>query len=321
MELDDLKLLFEQASFIRAFENQIAQASEKGMTPGLVHLSNGAEVADVVLRRHLNSDTDKITGSHRSHSLALIGGVDPVALAAEIMGRSGGVAGGLGGTQHIISKDTLFLTSNGIVGAQVPIALGAALSAKQLSIQDQPSGLAVAVFGEGASNQGGVFESMNMASALHLPILFLMQNNQMAQSTSVKDITVANLAARARSFGMVSEQVDGADVMALETVFKRLTGYIRETRCPVFLEVSVPRLAGHYHGDQSEQNQDIIDPIDNLEKLLLAQDMNEGDISTIRDEALAKAISAIETAQRFKDESAEHMQRYIAEHPQLMGVI
>ncbi len=315
MEIDDLKTIFADAWFIRAFEDCVAALSDAGKIPGLVHLSHGSEVADVMLRRHLQPAIDKITGSHRSHSLALIGNIDPIALAAEVMGLSGGTGNGLGGTQHIVSKDTLFLSSNGIVGAQVPIALGAALSARRL----ENSGIAVAVFGEGASNQGGVFESFNMATALHLPILFLMQNNQMAQSTHVKDVAVVNLTARARSFGMVAEQVDGADIVSLENTFERLIQYIRETSSPVFVEVSVPRLGGHYHGDQSCDGQSKVDPLVNLQKLLQAQDMHDEEIQTIIDDAKARAKNAVDEAQKQRDQSGESLKRYINDHPQLMG--
>lgn len=315
MEVDDLKTIFADAWFIRAFEDCVAALSAAGKTPGLVHLSHGSEVADVMLRRHLQPSTDKITGSHRSHSLALIGDVDPVVLAAEIMGLSGGTGSGLGGTQHIVSKDTLFLSSNGIVGAQVPIALGAALSARQV----KNSGIAVAVFGEGASNQGGVFESLNMATALHLPILFLMQNNQMAQSTHVKDVAVVNLTARARSFGMVAEQADGADVVSLENTFDRLIRYIRETSSPAFIEVSVPRLRGHYHGDQSSDGQSNVDPLMNLQKLLQVQDMQDEEIQTIIDSAKARAKDVVDKAQKQCDRSGAILSDYINNHPQLMG--
>jgi pyruvate dehydrogenase E1 component alpha subunit len=320
MEIDDLKTIFSDAWFIRAFEDCVAELSDAGKTPGLVHLSHGSEVADVVLRRHLKPTLDKITGSHRSHSLALIGDVDPVVLGAEIMGLPGGTGGGLGGTQHIVSKDILFLSSNGIVGAQVPIALGAALSARQL----KTNGIAVAAFGEGASNQGGVFESLNMATALHLPILFLMHNNQMAQSTKIKDVAVVNLTARARSFGMVAEQVDGADVLSLENTFGRLTQYIRETSSPAFVELSVPRLKGHYHGDQTIQGDDQTshaDPLANLQKLLLAQDILGEEIQVIIDDACARAKGVITEAQKQPDQSDETLKCYINDHPHLMGDI
>ncbi|UTW55326.1 thiamine pyrophosphate-dependent dehydrogenase E1 component subunit alpha [Kordiimonas sp. SCSIO 12610] len=316
MNLDDLKQIFSDAYFTRVFEDEIARLSSEGRTPGLVHLSHGSEVADAVLKRYLTNENDRITGSHRSHSLALVGGVHPTALAAEIMGLSGGTSDGLGGTQHILSKDTIFLSSNGIVGAQVPIALGAALTSKQL----KTGAIAVAAFGEGASNQGSVFESLNLATTLALPVMFLMQNNQMAQSTHVKDSTASNLTARARSFGMVAESVDGTDVVALDTSFARLTKYIRDTGSPAFLEVMVPRLSGHYYGDGT--NTDAAketDPIEILTKLMMAQGADIAEIE--KDKARIKqAVSkAIDDACGQTDISADLIRTYMRSNPHLLG--
>jgi TPP-dependent pyruvate/acetoin dehydrogenase alpha subunit len=159
-----------------------------------------------------------------------------------------------------------------------------------------------------------------MATALHLPMLFLMQNNQMAQSTHVKDIVVVNLTARARSFGMVAEQVDGADVLALENTFERLIGYIRETGSPAFVEVSVPRLAGHYHGDESSEDKSAnVDPLITLQKLLQAQDVPDQDVQAMIIDAKARAKDSIDEAHKQSDLSGETLKHYINDHPQLMG--
>lgn len=236
---------YELCVFIRAFEHEIAAMSDAGEVPGLVHLSTGAEVADVSLAGVLDPATDKVTGSHRSHGIALAMGADPEKVAREILGRAGGLSDGLAGTQHLIAPESGFLASNGIVGAQVPLAAGAALTAKT----QQTGGVGVAVFGDGAMNQGAVLETMNLAVALGLPMVFALYNNGMAQSTPTRTTdTSAGFSARAASFGLATFEASGHDYRACVSAMNRAVSCAREGR-PAFVEVSVTRDDGHYHGD------------------------------------------------------------------------
>ncbi len=237
--------LFGKACFIRAFEGALARAYDAGEVPGLVHLCTGAEVAEVALADALDPAVDQVTGSHRSHGLVLAMGADPLAVAKEILGRIGGLSDGLAGTQHLIAPENGFLTSNGIVGAQVPLAAGAALTAKVKGA----GGVGVAVFGDGAANQGAVLESMNLAVALELPVLFVMENNGFGQSTaSTYASGSTSFTQRAASFGLVAMQADGFNHIESQQVFAQAVKKARKNT-PVFVEISVPRLDGHYYGD------------------------------------------------------------------------
>lgn len=246
MKNDDLTL-YRTAYFIRCFELEIAHQSDRGEVPGLVHLCTGAEIAEVALAMALDPAIDQLTGSHRSHGLALAMGADPLKVAKEILGRAGGLSDGLGGTQHLMAPESGFLTSNGIVGAQVPLAAGAALSAKVRGT----GGIGVAVFGDGAANQGAVLETMNLAVALGLPMLFVLENNGFGQSTASDYASGgASCAARAQSFGLLVDMLDGLDHREWRDVINKATDIARGGQ-PFFLEVSVPRLSGHYHGEDA----------------------------------------------------------------------
>ncbi len=244
MSLNLLKL-FEKACFIRAFELEIACLWDAGEVPGLAHLSTGTEVADAALAAVLNPAVDGVTGSHRSHGLALAVGADPVRVAGEILGRVGGLSDGMAGTQHLIAPEAGFLTSNGIVGAQVPLAAGAALTAKTM----KTGGVGVAVFGDGAANQGAVLETMNLAVALALPMIFVLYNNGVAQTTSAAYASGGNsFSGRAASFGLKDFATSSCDIRHYSDVLERATELARGFK-PAFVEVGVGRDDGHYYGE------------------------------------------------------------------------
>ncbi|PCI62889.1 MAG: ABC transporter substrate-binding protein [Kordiimonadales bacterium] len=243
--MQQLEQLYTQAAFIRAFELAIGRAADAGHVPGLAHLCCGAELAEVAICAELCGSTDQVTGSHRSHGLALAMGADPIAVAAEIFGRSGGLSDGRGGTQHLIAPEVGFLTSNGIVGAQVPLAAGAALTAKT----KDSGGVGVAFFGDGAANQGAVFETMNLAVALKLPMLFILENNGVGQTTASGYATGnTDLLARAAAFGLKTYKMDGYNGVNCINVASEAVAVAR-MGAAVFIEAVVPRLSGHYHGE------------------------------------------------------------------------
>ncbi|MFC3052201.1 thiamine pyrophosphate-dependent dehydrogenase E1 component subunit alpha [Kordiimonas pumila] len=283
----DLENLYHQAAFIRAFEERIAAASDAGLCPGLVHLCCGAELVETSICQFLDSAKDQVTGSHRSHGLALAMGADPIAVAAEILGRARGLSGGRGGTQHLIAPESGFLCSTGIVGAQVPIALGAALSAKVRGT----GGIAVSFFGDGAANQGAVLETLNMAVALKLPVLFVLENNGIGQTTSSEYASGgADLCARAASFGLRAEKMDGYDGAACLKIAKKLVAYVRAGH-PAFIEASVPRLTGHYHSVGQEAGAAGGDPLELLGRMLAADK-----VTAIHTEAVHKASTVMTEA-------------------------
>lgn len=243
-----LAQVFKKAVEIRVFETMIASLSSEGKVPGLVHLCNGAEILQSAVCLALNGTTDSVTGSHRSHGLALAVGADPYKVAAEILGKADGLSAGMGGTQHLLAPEAGFLSSNGIVGGQVPMASGAALSAKLM----KTDGIAVSFFGDGAANQGAVLETMNLAVALHLPMLFVLENNGYGQSTPAAFASGGvSLLKRAEGFGLRTYAVDGGDAEDCTVKAETVVASIRAGEGPAFIEASVPRLAGHYYGEKA----------------------------------------------------------------------
>jgi len=318
MELEDLTSLFEKAHFIRAFEGALAAAADAGEVPGLVHLSNGAEILELAVASVLDPKKDQVTGSHRSHGIALSLGVDPQALACEILGREGGLSRGLGGTQHLIAPESGFLGSNGIVGGQVPLALGAALSAKTL----ETGGIAVSYFGDGAANQGAVMESLNLAVVLKLPILFVCENNGFGQSTaSSYSAGGTSLLGRARAFGLAADHVDGTDPVESTKTAERLVSWVRTSGSPAFLEASVPRLSGHYHGDEEKYraadsrapSSQTADPLQRLEAMILNRDVPSGLVEDMKHRAHERACAVIDKAIAAPDVSDTALDAYIKE--------
>ncbi|MBO6506143.1 MAG: thiamine pyrophosphate-dependent dehydrogenase E1 component subunit alpha [Kordiimonadaceae bacterium] len=287
---------YEKCWFIRSFEAAIARAAAAGKVPGLVHLSTGSEVADVLLAHHLDWRRDKVTGSHRSHGIALACGTEPLDVAKEILGKKGGLSDGLGGTQHLIatSGETSFLMSNGIVGAQVPLAAGAALSAKSRG----SDGIGVAVFGDGAANQGAVFETMNLAVVLKLPMLFVMYNNGMAQSTSVAQATESDFSDRARSFGLNTWKTDSNDYPDCARTLHQGAASARRSE-PGFVEVKVTRDHGHYYADGEDF--DASPAIENFEKYLLTQGFNSKLLRVAKKSGVQKAAAIVAEAMEAAD--------------------
>lgn len=299
--MDDNLSLYEKAYFLRAFEMAVASAFDAGRVPGLVHLSNGSEFLALAVAAALDRNTDRVTASHRCHAIALALGADPLRVACEILGRADGLSGGLAGTQHLIAPETGLLAANGIVGGQVPLAAGAALAAKTR----KTGGMAAVLFGDGAANQGAVMETMNLAAALRLPLLFILENNGIAQATSATAATGGrSLTARARGFSMAVEQADGTQPDRLVQIVERLAGYCRTTLEPAFLEVHVPRLTGHYHGassvvaEASEERGCPADPLTMFRERLPGPDRSEADLLALEERISARARAVLDDACR-----------------------
>lgn len=230
---------------IRAFEEAVREAVASGEIAGHAHLSIGQETVaagvGLALRRG-----DHVASTHRCHGHALAMGVDPIAMMAEIFGRASGLCGGRGGSMHIVDMASGMLGGNGIVGAGAPLALGAALSAKLLG-EDR---VAVAFIGDGGANQGSVFEAMNLAAALALPMLFVIEDNGYGEYTQSREVTgTDDLAARAAAFGMPAEALDGGDLFAVLAAARQAVERARAGRGPSTLVCELPRLVGHYEGD------------------------------------------------------------------------
>lgn len=243
----DLELATEmylRMAVIRRFEQAAYRAYEHGAVHGTVHVSIGQEAVAVGMVGALRP-TDAVLSHHRGHGHALAKGVDPGRLMAELHGRADGVSHGRGGSMHATDVDAGFLGTLAVVGSAVPLALGWAL-AQKLKGTDA---ICVAFFGDGAVNQGVLYESMNLAALWSVPVIFVCENNAYAITTSVQESTAgAGVAARARAFGIDGQVVDGQDVLAVRRASIAMIEAARAGR-PGLMECLTYRFMGHSRGD------------------------------------------------------------------------
>jgi len=239
------RALWKMMTRIRAFETRLAADYPSGAIPGHIHLTLGQEAIAAGVCRHLTG-ADWIASTHRGHGHALAKGCDPYAMMAEIYGRESGLCRGRGGSMHLADRDGGLLGCSGIVGANAPLALGAALTAKTLA----SGALAVCFLGDGAANQGQVFEAMNMAAALALPCLFVIEDNGFGEFTPARQVTgTEDLAARAAGFGMPAEGLDGTDAFAVAEAAAGAVQRARDGGGPSTLVARAARFSGHFEGD------------------------------------------------------------------------
>jgi pyruvate dehydrogenase E1 component alpha subunit len=242
---DELLRAYRTMRTIRAFEERIRREKAANQVPGMVHLYLGEEAIAAGVCHHL-TDRDHIASTHRGHGHCIAKGCDVPAMMREIFGREGGLCGGKGGSMHIADLSRGMLGANAIVGGAPPLAVGAALSAKTLGT----GAVAVAFAGDGASNQGTVFEAMNLAVVLRLPVLFVFENNGYGEGTG-HDYAVGSrdIAGRARAFGMPAVRIDGTDFFEVEAAAREAIGRARAGGGPGAIEACAVRFGGHYEGD------------------------------------------------------------------------
>jgi pyruvate dehydrogenase E1 component alpha subunit len=230
---------------IREFEERMRREVQAGTVPGFVHLYCGEEAIAVGACMHLN-DTDYIGSTHRGHGHCIAKGCDLEGLLLEIYCKQGGLCNGKGGSMHMADLNKGMLGANAIVGGAPPIAIGAALTAQVLGNR----GVALAFIGDGASNQGTVFESMNMASVHKLPMIFMYENNGYAEFSGVQwHLGGGDIARRAAGFGMPSVKVDGTDFFAVYDAMGAAVERARNGEGPSSIEAVAMRWYGHFEGD------------------------------------------------------------------------
>ncbi|MCZ6677515.1 MAG: thiamine pyrophosphate-dependent dehydrogenase E1 component subunit alpha [Candidatus Poribacteria bacterium] len=242
---DKLLEIYERMVTIRQFEDRTHGEYAAGRIPGFVHLYAGEEAVAVGVCAHL-SDDDAITSTHRGHGHRIAKGVDVNAMMAELYGRATGACKGKGGSMHIADISRGMLGANGIVGAGVPLACGAALSAQVRGTE----AVAVSFFGDGGANQGTFHEGLNLAAIWKLPVLFVAENNGYAQSTSVSYAAGgADIARRAQAYGIPGVVADGLDLFDVYAKAGTAIAAARAGDGPTLLECKTYRLYGHYEGD------------------------------------------------------------------------
>ncbi|MCD6030222.1 MAG: thiamine pyrophosphate-dependent dehydrogenase component subunit alpha [Thermomicrobiales bacterium] len=248
LDLDRAALLemYERMIQIRVFEDLAGKNFAAGLVPGFVHLYAGEEAVAVGICSQL-TNRDYITSTHRGHGHCIAKGVDIDGMVAELMGKSTGICKGKGGSMHIADVEKGMLGANGIVGGGIPLACGAALTAKSLGT----GGVAVCFFGDGASNQGTFHEGLNLASIWNLPVVFVCENNGYAESTPVRyHCSASDIANRASAYEIPGVVVDGLDVFAVYEAAAEAIARARRGEGPTLLETKTYRYYGHFQGDQ-----------------------------------------------------------------------
>ncbi len=295
--------MFETMMTIRRFEEQARREADAGRLRGL-HSSIGQEAVPTGVCAHLRDD-DYVLGTHRSHHHCIAKGVDLNEMMAELLGKATGTNKGKGGTMHIADVNKGMLGANGVVGSNIPVAAGVALSAK---VQGRDS-VSVVFFGDGAANQGSLHESMNLAAIWKLPVLFVCENNRYAESTPVEyAVAGTSVANRAEGYAMPGVTVDGQSALDMFEVAGEAVARAREGRGPTLIEAQTYRYMGHFGADdplsyrtaEEEQYYKDRDCIERMKAHLIETGAaSQEDLDGID----ARATEAVAAAVRFADES------------------
>lgn len=296
---DELLIQFyEQMLLIRRFEERSAQLYGQGLIGGFCHLYIGQE-AVVVGIQSAQLPQDTVITSYRDHGHMLACGMDPKGVMAELTGRAGGYSKGKGGSMHMFSREKNFFGGHGIVGAQISIGTGLAFAHKY----KQDNGVTVAYMGDGAANQGQVYESFNMAALWNLPIVFVIEDNQYAMGTSTcRSAASTDFSKRADPYNIPSRVVDGMNVL---TVYENATWALDHARStgPVLLHVKTYRYRGHSMSDPAkyrskeevDQMRDERDPIEQMRKILVDKNiLSDADFKIIDDKIKSITLDAVE---------------------------
>ncbi len=238
--------LYRTMFLLREFENNVSICYRQGEIPGFVHLYQGEEAVAAGVCAHLTAE-DIVASTHRGHGHVLAKGCDIKGVMAELYAKSTGLSGGRGGSMHMYDKAHGLVGTNGIVGGSIPMALGAALTFRTRGVTD----VAVAFFGDGASNMGILYESLNLASKLNLPVLFVCENNLYATSTPLSRVAAnPEIATRAGAFDMPGIAVDGNDVKEVFLESGKAVERARDGEGPTLIEARTYRHHGHHEGDE-----------------------------------------------------------------------
>ncbi len=291
MDLEKILLekMYKTMNVIRYFEEQAIYFFKNGFIPGWLHCYIGQEAVAVGACLALNSD-DYITSTHRGHGHCIAKGADLKKMAAELFGKETGYCKGKGGSMHIFDSSIGILGANGIVGGGIPIATGSGISSKYLKNKR----VCISFFSDGASNQGSFHESLNLASVLKLPVIYLCENNQYALTTyQRKHQNIENIADRAKAYGIQGIICDGNDIIDVYKKVSEAVDSIRNNSNPIFIEAKTYRVRGHWEGDpQQYRSVEEInkwikkDPIEKFKSYLLGKKVfNEVSLEKIKEDS------------------------------------
>jgi pyruvate dehydrogenase E1 component alpha subunit len=299
---EELLAHYRDMLLIRRFEEKAGQLYGMGLIGGFCHLYIGQE-AVVVGLQHNCEPQDQVITTYRDHGHMLASGMDPKGVMAELTGREGGYSRGKGGSMHMFSMEKNFYGGHGIVGANVPLGAGLAFANRYRG----SDAVAVTYFGDGAANQGQVYETFNMAALWHLPVLFVIENNKYAMGTEQsRSTSTPALHSRGEAFGIPGEEVDGMDVLAVREAGARAIEHCRSGEGPYILEAKTYRYRGHSMSDPAKYRtreevskmRESRDPIDGLRHLLLERKLADEDtIKEIDQDVKARIAEAAQFAQ------------------------
>ena len=300
---DELLHYYREMLLIRRFEEKAGQMYGMGLIGGFCHLYIGQE-AVVIGAQAVISDDDAVITTYRDHGHMLACGMDPKGVMAELTGRIGGYSKGKGGSMHMFARDKNFYGGHGIVGASTTLGTGIAFANKYLDNGE----VTLTYFGDGAANQGQVYESFNMAALWKLPVLYIIENNQYAMGTAVARSTAqTKLHKRGDAFGIPGGQCDGMDVVAVRDAVAKAVKHIRSGKGPYILEAMTYRYRGHSMSDPAKyRTRDEVnkirkerDPIDHVRDLILETGAADEDtLKKIDKEVKAVITEAADFAQQ-----------------------
>ena len=302
IDKNTLIYMFRQMLRIRYFEENVVSMFTKGRIPGWIHIYAGEEAIAVGACTCLRKE-DYITSTHRCHGHMIAKGVPMKKVAAEIYGKVTGCNKGKGGSMHVMDVSSGVLGANAIVGAGIPIAVGAGLTIKRKGIDR----VVLCFFGDGALNTGAFHEGINMAAILEVPVIFLCENNEYGYSVPQESTMKVDVVTRGGSYGLPAVSVDGSDVVEVYKAVKEAVERARAGEGPTFIEAKAVRLRGHYEGDPENYiTEDYIrkrkekDPIPKMTRMLIDEGiLREEDVARIKEEVRRE----VDEAFRFAEES------------------
>ncbi|KLE35480.1 pyruvate dehydrogenase (acetyl-transferring) E1 component subunit alpha [Aurantiacibacter luteus] len=309
---DDLLHFYEQMLLIRRFEEKAGQLYGLGLIGGFCHLYIGQEAVAVGLQSALTEGLDSVITGYRDHGHMLAYGIDPKVIMAELTGRAAGISKGKGGSMHMFSTEHKFYGGHGIVGAQVSLGGGLALAHQY----NDDGGLCLAYFGDGAANQGQVYETMNMASLWKLPIVFVVENNQYAMGTAVKRSSAeTEFYRRGTAFRIPGMEVNGMDVLEVRQAAEIAFAHVRGGNGPVLMECNTYRYRGHSMSDPAkyrtreevQEQRDHHDPIERVKKDLTEAGVNEDKLKEIDRAIRATVAEAADFAEQSPEPQASEL--------------
>ncbi len=283
---DQLIAFYEQMLLIRRFEEKAGQLYGLGLIGGFCHLYIGQEAVAIGLQSALDKDRDSVITGYRDHGHMLAYGIEPKVIMAELTGRAAGISKGKGGSMHMFSTEHKFYGGHGIVGAQVALGGGLALAHQY----NEDGGLCLAYFGDGAANQGQVYETFNMAQLWNLPIVFVIENNGYAMGTAVKRSSAeTEFHRRGAAFRIPGMDVNGMDVLEVRSAAEIAFEHVRGGNGPVLMELNTYRYRGHSMSDPAKYRsreevkdvRDHKDPIEAIKKVLVERGRTEDDLKSI----------------------------------------